>query len=64
MTAKKRTGGGRVTPKGTVNPSKPSKKRHTELPESLLHPPAHLQGNAGRPNHRASRPVSHNQGNR
>lgn len=58
----KRKRGGRVTPKGTVNPSK--KKAATQGPAPTQNEtPRHLR-RANLEKGRGSRPISHNRGNR
>jgi hypothetical protein len=65
MSARKRKGTGRVTPKGTKNPAKPTKARRVELPPTAAEAPPHeLAGKAGKQSHKVSRPITHNRGNR
>lgn len=64
MTAKKKRGSGRVTPKGTKNPGKPSKARSDDLPSPTNAPPHELLGNAGKQSGKVARPITHNRGNR
>ncbi len=68
MTAKKKHGSGRVTPKGTKNPAKESKAGRPGLPEAPDHagaPQAELAGKvSGKQGGKVARPVSHNRGNR
>jgi hypothetical protein len=68
MTAKNKRGSGRVTPKGTKNPTKTSKAKPTGMPEVTSDAPPHeLAGKAskaGKPSGKVARPTSHNRGNR
>lgn len=64
MAQRKREGSGRVTPKGTKNPTKASKARRTDLPETSAAPPHELRGGAGKASTRVARPITHNRGNR
>jgi len=60
----KRRGTGRVTPKGTVNPTKTQKPVRTDLPEPPAAPPHELRGGAGKARTKTFRPITHNRGNR
>lgn len=64
--AKKKTGFGRATPKGTKNPEKKAKVERPGLPEKedVDARQTELPGKARSGNQRAARPVSHNRGNR
>ena len=65
MTAKNKRGSGRVTPKGTKNPTKTSKAKPTGMPEvTSAAPPHELAGKAGKQSGKVARPVTHNRGNR
>ena len=66
MSTKKRKGTGRVTPKGTRNPSKPTKARRIDLPTQPndTTPPHELAGKAGKQSGKVARPITHNRGNR
>jgi hypothetical protein len=65
MTAKKRQGSGRVTPKGTPNPPKPRKARRGEdAPEQAINPGGDFGGKVGRQSGKVARPITHNRGNR
>jgi hypothetical protein len=66
MTAKKRQGSGRVTPKGTQNPSKAKKGRRGETPEPepTVNPGGDFGGKVGRQSGKVARPITHNRGNR
>jgi len=65
MAQRKQRGSGRVTPKGTVNPGKPTRATRTDLPETPNAPPPHeLRGGAGKAATKAFRPITHNRGNR
>ena len=67
MTARKRSGSGRTTPKGTKNPTR-SRDRAADGdpgPGKERRPAANGRvGKVGRQPVRASRPISHNRGNR
>lgn len=64
MSTKKRKGG-RVTPKGTRNPTKPTKGRRVDLPTQATDAPPHeLAGKAGKQSGKVARPITHNRGNR
>jgi hypothetical protein len=60
--AKKQKRPGRVTPKGTANPT--PKKKTPKAPPGKVDTTMHLPGKVNRPQGRASRPISHNRGNR
>lgn len=65
MTAKKKGGSGRATPKGTKNPVKTGKPTRTDLPEVASGAPPHeLTGKAGKQSGKVIRPMTHNRGNR
>jgi hypothetical protein len=65
MTAKKRQGSGRVTPKGTQNPPKGRKARRGEdAPEQAVNPAGDFGGKVGRQSGKVARPITHNRGNR
>lgn len=65
MATKKRKKTGRVTPKGTKNPSKPTKARRVDLPAQPNDAPPHeLAGKAGKQSGKVARPITHNRGNR
>ena len=69
MTAKKTRGSGRVTPKGTKNPTKTPKRDRPGLPDVGADkvtgaPPHELTGKAGKQSGKVNRPASHNRGNR
>lgn len=65
MTAKNKRGSGRVTPKGTKNPTKTSKAKPAGMPEiTSVAPPHELAGKAGKQSGKVARPVTHNRGNR
>ncbi len=66
MTAKRKKGG-RVTPKGTKNPTKTSKARR-DVPststESVPHDHAGNPAQPGKQSGKVARPLTHNRGNR
>ena len=65
MTAKNKRASGRVTPKGTKNPTKTAKPQRTDLPEVASGAPPHeLTGKAGKQSGKVIRPTTHNRGNR
>jgi hypothetical protein len=65
MAQKKHRGSGRVTPKGTANPTKTRKPSRVDPPEATsVAPPHELRGKAGKQSHKAARPITHNRGNR
>lgn len=68
MTAKNKRGSGRVTPKGTQNPTKTGKPKRTDLPETSSGSQAHDStgrgDKAGKQSGKVARPMSHNRGNR
>ena len=65
MTAKNKRGAGRVTPKGTKNPTKTPKRERPGMPEATdTTPPHELAGKAGKQSGKVNRPASHNRGNR
>lgn len=68
MTAKKKGGSGRATPKGTKNPVKTGKPTRTDVPDASSGAPPHeltgKAGKAGKQSGKVSRPTSHNRGNR
>lgn len=68
MTAKNKKTSGRVTPKGTQNPTKAAKRERPGLPETTGAPQPHESaGKAdkiGKQSGKVSRPMSHNRGNR
>lgn len=61
MTAKRKRGG-RVTPKGTVNP--PKKKADVAADPTRDAPPRHLMQRNAMEKGRGARPMTHNRGNR
>jgi len=65
MTAKNTRGSGRVTPKGTKNPTKTPKRDRPGMPEvTAATPPHELAGKAGKQSGKIARPITHNRGNR
>ena len=65
MTAKNKRGSGRVTPKGTKNPTKSPKRERPGMPEATTTAPPHeLAGKAGKQSGKIARPITHNRGNR
>lgn len=64
MAQQKRRGSGRVTPKGTKNPDHAAKRERPGLPELPNRAPHELAGKAGKQSHKATRPITHNRGNR
>ena len=65
MTAKNKRGSGRVTPKGTKNPTKNAKRERPGMPEvAAAAPPHELAGKAGKQSGKIARPITHNRGNR
>ncbi|MFP5579578.1 MAG: hypothetical protein ACLGIZ_15305 [Acidimicrobiia bacterium] len=69
MTAKNKRSSGRVTPKGTKNPTKTTKRERPGLPDATGDkvsgtPPHELAGKAGKQSGKVNRPASHNRGNR
>ena len=64
MTSRKRSGGGRTTPKGTKDPNRDTAKKTTEssAPVDGRRPPS--RSKVAKETQRASRPISHNRGNR
>tara|TARA_R100000935_G_scaffold14710_1_gene29381 strand:- start:604 stop:801 length:198 start_codon:yes stop_codon:yes gene_type:complete len=65
MTAKNKRGSGRVTPKGTKNPTKTPKRDRPGMPEvTAATPPHELAGKAGKQSGKVIRPMTHNRGNR
>jgi hypothetical protein len=65
MTAKNKRGSGRVTPKGTKNPTKTTKPKRDGLPDTTGGAPPHeLSGKAGKQSGKVARPITHNRGNR
>lgn len=68
MTAKNKRGSGRVTPKGTKNPTKAAKPDRPGLPDtSPGAPPRETSGHSdrvGKQSGKVARPTSHNRGNR
>jgi len=65
MAQRKQRGSGRVTPKGTTNPTRTTKRTRSDVPEApAAAPPHELRGKAGKQSHKAARPVTHNRGNR
>lgn len=64
MAQNKRRSSGRVTPKGTKNPTGTAKRERPGLPETPTRAPHELTGKAGKQSHKAMRPITHNRGNR
>lgn len=68
MTAKRKKRSGRVTPKGTKNPTKTSRARRAdteaEAETPAYVPPHELSGKAGKQSGKVARPLTHNRGNR
>lgn len=63
--AKKKRSGGRVTPKGTKNPVKASKKPRVETDDDKgFTPPNQVPEKVNQQQGKVARPVSHNRGNR
>jgi len=62
--AKKRSGHGRATPKGTVDPTRVTRSPDRPRTERAGAPPHELAGKAGRPSPKAARPITHHRGNR
>lgn len=65
MTAKNKRSSGRVTPKGTKNPTKTAKPKPEGMPDVAPGAPPHeLAGKAGKQSGKVIRPMTHNRGNR
>lgn len=64
MAQQKRRGSGRVTPKGTKNPTPAEKRERPGLPQQPQRAPHEVAGKAGKQSHKAMRPITHNRGNR
>lgn len=63
MAAKKKRGG-RVTPKGTKDPSAKKKGRRSDVPLPEAPPSGHLPERVRHEHGRGARPITHNRGNR
>ncbi len=53
-----------MTPKGTKNPTKSTKRERPGMPEVTATPPHELAGKAGKQSGKVARPITHNRGNR
>jgi len=64
MAQRKRPTSGRVTPKGTTDPTTAARAARAVPPAAPGTPPHELRGGAGKQRTKAIRPITHNRGNR